>query len=189
MGAMVISIAAEMSGLDSDRQREVLKKDRITLDDIRLLKQQEEHGKTVSELDTEDVSGKEIWQQEEHGETVSESDTEKVSGEEIQQQEEDNKTVSESDTANVHLAAASDVDMLKTAASSESEHIQSFGAEYTREDVETVYREQTELVQQFEYIMSEGNMTAAYYKRYKKALIIRDGISYILSKFGEGTIC
>ena len=97
--------------------------------------------------------------------------------------------MSESDTANVHLAAASDVDMLKTAASSESEHIQSFGAEYTREDVETVYREQTELVQQFEYIMSEGNMTAAYYKRYKKALIIRDGISYILSKFGEGTIC
>lgn len=188
-GGMVISTAAEMSGLDSDRQREVLKKDRITLDDIRLLKQQEEHGKTVSELDTEDVSGKEIWQQEEHGETVSESDTEKVSGEEIQQQEEDNKTVSESDTANVHLAAASDVDMLKTAASSESEHIQSFGAEYTREDVETVYREQTELVQQFEYIMSEGNMTAAYYKRYKKALIIRDGISYILSKFGEGTIC
>ncbi len=165
MGAMVISIAAEMSGLDSDRQREVLKKDRITLDDIKQLKQQRS------------------------SEAVSESDTENISGEEIQQQEEDNKTVSESDTANVHLAAASDVDMLKTAASSESEHIQSFGAEYTREDVETVYREQTELVQQFEYIMSEGNMTAAYYKRYKKALIIRDGISYILSKFGEGTIC
>ena len=188
MGAMVISIAAEMSGLDSDRQREVLKKDRITLDDIKQLKQQRS-SEAVSESDTENISGEEIWQQEEHGETVSESDTEKVSGEEIQQQEEDNKTVSESDTANVHLAAASDVDMLKTAASSESEHLQSFGAEYTREDVETVYREQTELVQQFEYIMSEGNMTAAYYKRYKKALIIRDGISYILSKFGEGTIC
>ncbi|MEZ3491616.1 MAG: ParB N-terminal domain-containing protein [Lachnospiraceae bacterium] len=142
-GGMVISTAAEMSGLDSDRQREALKKDRITLDDIRLLKQQEEHRETVSESDTEDTS----------------------------------------------LAAVPDVDTLKTAASSESEHIQSFGAKYTQEDAETVYREQAELVQQFEYIMSEGNMTAADYKRYKKALIIRDGISYILSAFGEGSIC
>ena len=164
-GGMVISTAAEMSGLDSDRQREVLKKDRITLDDIRLLKQQRD------------------------SKTVSESDTEKVFGEEIQRQEEDSKTVSESDTVNAYLAAVPDVDTLKTAASSESEHIQSFCAEYTREDAETVYREQTELVQQFEYIMAEGNMTAADYKRYKKALIIRDGISYILSAFGEGSIC
>ena len=164
-GGMVISTAAEMSGLDSDRQREVLKKDRITLDDIRLLKQQRD------------------------GEVVSKSDTEKVFGEEIQRQEEDSKTVSESDTVNAYLAAVPDVDTLKTAASSESEHIQSFCAEYTREDAETVYREQTELVQQFEYIMAEGNMTAADYKRYKKALIIRDGISYILSAFGEGSIC
>lgn len=164
-GGMVISTAAEMSGLDSDRQREVLKKDRITLDDIRLLKQQRD------------------------GEVVSKSDTVNTFDEVIQQQEEDSKTVSESDTVNAYLAAVPDVDTLKTAASSESEHIQSFCAEYTREDAETVYREQTELVQQFEYIMAEGNMTAADYKRYKKALIIRDGISYILSAFGEGSIC
>ena len=81
------------------------------------------------------------------------------------------------------------MDTLKTAAGSEPKHIQTFCAAYTQEEVETVYREQTELVQQFEYIMAEGNMTAADYKRYKKALIIRDGISYILSAFGEGSIC
>ena len=39
MGEMVISTAAEMSGLDSDNQRAALRKDRITLEDIRLLKQ------------------------------------------------------------------------------------------------------------------------------------------------------
>ena len=187
-GGMVISTAAEMSGLDSDRQREVLKKDRITLDDIRLLKQQRD-GEVVSKSDTVNTFDEVIQQQEEDSKTVSESDTEKVFGEEIQRQEEDSKTVSESDTVNAYLAAVPDVDTLTTAASSESEHIQSFCAEYTREDAETVYREQTELVQQFEYIMAEGNMTAADYKRYKKALIIRDGISYILSAFGEGSIC
>ena len=53
-GEMVISTAAEMSGLDRDRQREALKKSRVTLEDIRLLKQQE---KTVSESDTEKVFG------------------------------------------------------------------------------------------------------------------------------------
>lgn len=102
MGEMVISTAAEMSGLDSDNQRAALRKDRITLDDIRLLKQQRS------------------------GETVSESDTE-----------------------NASLAAESDVDTLKTAAGSEPKHIQTFCAAYTQEEVETVYREQTELVQQF----------------------------------------
>jgi len=187
-GGMVISTAVEMSGLDSDRQREALKKDRITLDDIRLLKQQEEHSETVSESDTEDVSGEESWQQEEKSIMVSGSDTENESSEEIRWQEKDSETVSESDTENTSLAAVPDVDTLKTAASSDAEHIQAFGAEYTREDAETVYREQAELVQQFEYIMAEGNMTAAGYKRYKKALIIRDGISYILSAFGEGSI-
>ncbi len=187
-GGMVISTAAEMSGLDSDRQREVLKKDRITLDDIRLLKQQRD-GEVVSKSDTVNTFDEVIQQQEEDSKTVSESDTEKVFGEEIQRQEEDSKTVSESDTVNAYLAAVPDVDTLKTAASSDAEHIQAFGAEYTREDAETVYREQAELVQQFEYIMAEGNMTAADYKRYKKALIIRDGISYILSAFGEGSIC
>ena len=162
-GEMVISTAAEMSGLDRDRQREALKKGRITLEDIRLLKQQE---KTVSESDTENISDEEIWQQEENSEMVSESDTEKTS-----------------------LAAVPEGDMVKTAASSEPDHIQSFGSEYTQEDVETVYREQTEMVQQFEYIMADGNMTAADYKRYKKALIIRDGISYMLKTFEKEGIC
>ena len=162
-GEMVISTAAEMSGLDRDRQREALKKGRITLEDIRLLKQQE---KTVSESDTENISDEEIWQQEENSEMVSESDTEKTS-----------------------LAAVPEGDMVKTAASSEPDHIQSFGSEYTQEDVETVYREQTEIVQQYEYIMADGNMTAADYKRYKKALIIRDGISYMLKTFGKEGIC
>ena len=162
-GEMVISTAAEMSGLDRDRQREALKKSRVTLEDIRLLKQQE---KTVSESDTENISDEEIWQQEENSEMVSESDTEKTS-----------------------LAAVPEGDMVKTAASSEPDHIQSFGSEYTQEDVETVYREQTEMVQQFEYIMADGNMTAADYKRYKKALIIRDGISYMLKTFGKEGIC
>jgi len=162
-GEMVISTAAEMSGLDRDRQREALKKGRITLEDIRLLKQQE---KTVSESDTENISDEEIWQQEENSEMVSESDTEKTS-----------------------LAAVPEGDMVKTAASSEPDHIQSFGSEYTQEDVETVYREQTEIVQQYEYIMADGNMTAADYKRYKKALIIRDGISYMLKTFEKEGIC
>lgn len=162
-GEMVISTAAEMSGLDRDRQREALKKSRVTLEDIRLLKQQE---KTVSESDTENISDEEIWQQEENSEMVSESDTEKTS-----------------------LAAVPEGDMVKTAASSEPDHIQSFGSEYTQEDVETVYREQTEIVQQYEYIMADGNMTAADYKRYKKALIIRDGISYMLKTFGKEGIC
>lgn len=162
-GEMVISTAAEMSGLDRDRQREALKKSRVTLEDIRLLKQQE---KTVSESDTENISDEEIWQQEENSEMVSESDTEKTS-----------------------LAAVPEGDMVKTAASSEPDHIQSFGSEYTQEDVETVYREQTEMVQQFEYIMADGNMTAADYKRYKKALIIRDGISYMLKTFEKEGIC
>lgn len=162
-GEMVISTAAEMSGLDRDRQREALKKSRVTLEDIRLLKQQE---KTVSESDTENISDEEIWQQEENSEMVSESDTEKTS-----------------------LAAVPEGDMVKTAASSEPDHIQSFGSEYTQEDVETVYREQTEIVQQYEYIMADGNMTAADYKRYKKALIIRDGISYMLKTFEKEGIC
>lgn len=162
-GEMVISTAAEMSGLDRDRQREALQKSRVTLEDIRLLKQQE---KTVSESDTENISDEEIWQQEENSEMVSESDTEKTS-----------------------LAAVPDGDMVKTAASRKTEHVQSFGLEYTQEDVETVYREQTEMVQQYEYIMADGNMTAADYKRYKKALIMRDGISYMLKTFRKEGIC
>ena len=182
-GEMVISTAAEMSGLDRDRQREALKKSRVTLEDIRLLKQQE---KTVSESDTEKVSGETFDQQEK---TVSESDTENISDEEIWQQEENSEMVSESDTEKTSLAAVPEGDMVKTAASSEPDHIQSFGSEYTQEDVETVYREQTEMVQQFEYIMADGNMTAADYKRYKKALIIRDGISYMLKTFGKEGIC
>ena len=182
-GEMVISTAAEMSGLDRDRQREALKKSRVTLEDIRLLKQQE---KTVSESDTEKVFGETFDQQEK---TVSESDTENISDEEIWQQEENSEMVSESDTEKTSLAAVPEGDMVKTAASSEPDHIQSFGSEYTQEDVETVYREQTEMVQQFEYIMADGNMTAADYKRYKKALIIRDGISYMLKAFGKEGIC
>ncbi len=182
-GEMVISTAAEMSGLDRDRQREALKKSRVTLEDIRLLKQQE---KTVSESDTEKVFGETFDQQEK---TVSESDTENISDEEIWQQEENSEMVSESDTEKTSLAAVPEGDMVKTAASSEPDHIQSFGSEYTQEDVETVYREQTEMVQQFEYIMADGNMTAADYKRYKKALIIRDGISYMLKTFGKEGIC
>ncbi len=202
-GEMVISTAAEMSGLDRDRQREALKKGRITLEDIRLLKQQE---KTVSESDTEKVFGETFDQQEKtvsesdtekvFGETfdqqekmVSESDTENISDEEIWQQEENSEMVSESDTEKTSLAAVPEGDMVKTAASSEPDHIQSFGSEYTQEDVETVYREQTEIVQQYEYIMADGNMTAADYKRYKKALIIRDGISYMLKTFGKEGIC
>ena len=182
-GEMVISTAAEMSGLDRDRQREALKKSRVTLEDIRLLKQQE---KTVSESDTEKVFGETFDQQEK---TVSESDTENISDEEIWQQEENSEMVSESDTEKTSLAAVPEGDMVKAAASSEPDHIQSFGSEYTQEDVETVYREQTEMVQQFEYIMADGNMTAADYKRYKKALIIRDGISYMLKTFGKEGIC
>ena len=182
-GEMVISTAAEMSGLDRDRQREALKKSRVTLEDIRLLKQQE---KTVSESDTEKVFGETFDQQEK---TVSESDTENISDEEIWQQEENSEMVSESDTEKTSLAAVPEGDMVKTAASSEPDHIQSFGSEYTQEDVETVYREQTEMIQQFEYIMADGNMTAADYKRYKKALIIRDGISYMLKTFGKEGIC
>ena len=182
-GEMVISTAAEMSGLDRDRQREALKKSRVTLEDIRLLKQQE---KTVSESDTEKVFGETFDQQEK---MVSESDTENISDEEIWQQEENSEMVSESDTEKTSLAAVPEGDMVKTAASSEPDHIQSFGSEYTQEDVETVYREQTEMVQQFEYIMADGNMTAADYKRYKKALIIRDGISYMLKTFGKEGIC
>ena len=182
-GEMVISTAAEMSGLDRDRQREALKKGRITLEDIRLLKQQE---KTVSESDTEKVFGETFDQQEK---MVSESDTENISDEEIWQQEENSEMVSESDTEKTSLAAVPEGDMVKTAASSEPDHIQSFGSEYTQEDVETVYREQTEIVQQYEYIMADGNMTAADYKRYKKALIIRDGISYMLKTFEKEGIC
>ena len=182
-GEMVISTAAEMSGLDRDRQREALKKSRVTLEDIRLLKQQE---KTVSESDTEKVFGETFDHQEK---TVSESDTENISDEEIWQQEENSEMVSESDTEKTSLAAVPEGDMVKTAASSEPDHIQSFGSEYTQEDVETVYREQTEMVQQFEYIMADGNMTAADYKRYKKALIIRDGISYMLKTFEKEGIC
>lgn len=182
-GEMVISTAAEMSGLDRDRQREALKKSRVTLEDIRLLKQQE---KTVSESDTEKVFGETFDQQEK---MVSESDTENISDEEIWQQEENSEMVSESDTEKTSLAAVPEGDMVKTAASSEPDHIQSFGSEYTQEDVETVYREQTEIVQQYEYIMADGNMTAADYKRYKKALIIRDGISYMLKTFEKEGIC
>ena len=97
--------------------------------------------------------------------------------------------VSESDTEKTSLVAASDGDTEKTADSSELEHMQTVCAGYTQEDVETAYREQTELVQQFEYVMQCGGMTAADQKRYKKALIIRDGIAYILKTFGEETIC
>ncbi len=182
-GEMVISTAAEMSGLDRDRQREALQKSRVTLEDIRLLKQQE---KTVSESDTEKVFGETFDQQEK---TVSESDTENISDEEIWQQKENSEMVSGSDTEKTSLAAVPEGDMVKTAASSEPDHIQSFGSEYTQEDVETVYREQTEIVQQYEYIMADGNMTAADYKRYKKALIMRDGISYMLKTFRKEGIC
>ena len=147
------------------------------------MKQQE---KTVSESDTEKVFGETFDQQEK---MVSESDTENISDEEIWQQEENSEMVSESDTEKTSLAAVPEGDMVKTAASSEPDHIQSFGSEYTQEDVETVYREQTEIVQQYEYIMADGNMTAADYKRYKKALIIRDGISYMLKTFEKEGIC
>ena len=228
-GEMVISTAAEMSGLDRDRQREVLKKGRITLEDIRLLKQQEktvsesdtenvfgeeirrqeensetvsesdtekvfgetfdQQEKTVSESDTENVFDEEIWQQEENSETVSESDTENVFDEEIWQQEENSETVSESDTENTSLAAAPDEDTFKTAASREEEHVQTFHVEYTQEDIEEIYKEQTELVQQFENVMACGGMTAADQKRYKKALIIRDGISYMLKIFEKEGLC
>lgn len=73
-GVMTVSVAYEMSGLDNSKQKELLKKQIITLADIELLKQ-EENNKLVSESDTEKEHKKELLNQEENEETVSESDT------------------------------------------------------------------------------------------------------------------
>lgn len=277
--AIAISVAYEMSGLDSDKQQEILKQQEITIDDIKLLKQKESR-KTVSESDTESESlaAVNICEEMISDETVKcndgyehmeydennlndalilifddESGISKAIKEELINSIKDNggqvsiltdilakalpfenesiklervfgyiiyfknqkkkmsvalwpfwrnfiikykygecvankvaADVDEGDTQDCELAAVQDGD---TTVINKTEAVQLYNIGYTQEDVRQIYDEQISIVQQFEYVMECGGLKDTESVLYKKAQIIRDGMTYLIKAFEEGTIC
>ena len=57
------------------------------------------------------------------------------------------------------------------------------------EEVQQVYNEQISTIQQIERIRKFGDLSGEDELQYRKARIIRDGMTYILEAFKEGTIC
>lgn len=77
----------------------------------------------------------------------------------------------------------------KTAASEGTETMQSYSVGYTLEEVQQVYDEQISTIQRIERIKKFGDLSEEDGLQYRKARIIRDGMTYILEAFKEGTIC
>ena len=75
----------------------------------------------------------------------------------------------------------------KTAASVETEPECSRG--YTLEDVRKIYEEQIKRMQELKREKKFNNLTPMEEKQYKEARIIRDGMTYILEAFRDGSIC
>lgn len=75
------------------------------------------------------------------------------------------------------------------AASEKTETVQQYSVGYTMEEVQQIYDEQVTRIRQVEWLEKSGNLSAADERQYKKAKIIRDGMTYILEAFKEGTIC
>lgn len=66
---------------------------------------------------------------------------------------------------------------------------QADSAGYTQEDVRNIYEEQVRRIKICERERELGRATDSDEWQYKKARIIRDGMTYILKAFKEGTIC
>lgn len=77
----------------------------------------------------------------------------------------------------------------ETAASEKTEIMQQYSAGYTMEEVQKIYDKQVTRIRQIEWLEKSGNLSAADERQYKEAKIIRDGMTYILEAFKEGTIC
>ncbi|MDE7430606.1 MAG: ParB N-terminal domain-containing protein [Lachnospiraceae bacterium] len=87
------------------------------------------------------------------------------------------------------LAAAVGKENKETAASERTETVQPYSIGYTPEEVRQIYDEQVERIRHIETIRKSGDLTKGDKQQYKKAKIIRDGMTYILEAFKEGTIC
>lgn len=87
------------------------------------------------------------------------------------------------------LAAGADEENKTTAASERTETVQSYSVGYTMEDVRQIRNEQISIIQQIERIKKFGDLSEEDERQYGKARIIRDGMTYILEAFKEGTIC
>lgn len=68
----------------------------------------------------------------------------------------------------------------ETDISGDTEKGQSYSISYTQEDVRNLYTDQIKIIQQFEYAMECGGMKDTEIGLYKKALMIRDGMEYLL---------
>lgn len=78
---------------------------------------------------------------------------------------------------------------VETAASMETEPERAYNVGYTLEDVQEIYGEQEKIIKELERERKYDGLTAAEERLYKTARIVRDGLSYILEAFKEGTIC
>ncbi|MDE5697078.1 MAG: ParB/RepB/Spo0J family partition protein [Lachnospiraceae bacterium] len=76
-----------------------------------------------------------------------------------------------------------------TAASKEMESAQAYSIGYTIEEVQKIYDEQAAGMRRIERIRKFGELSEEDERQYRKAKIIRDGMTYILEAFREGAIC
>ncbi len=186
-GQIGLSVACRLAGLDKGQQEEILKKQPITLADIEALKQGKDT-ETVSNLDTGEVHGIESLDWTNSNEAVSNLDTDKEIILPPAAEDEDlEQTIG--DRAESKMAAEEKEENRKDTAAEREETIEPHGVGYTLEEVRQIYDEQITMIRQFERIRKFGNLSEDDELQYKRSQIIRDGMTYILDAFKEGTIC
>ena len=182
-----LSVASRLAGLDKGQQEEALKKQPMTLADIEALKQSKDT-KTVSNLDTGEVYGSVSLDQANGNETVSNLDTSK---EIIPQPAAEDRDLEQTvaDRAESKPAAVENEENKKDTVAERTEILQPRGVGYALEEVRQIYDEQVTMIRQFERIRKFGDLSEDDELQYKRSKIIRDGMTYILDAFQEGTIC
>lgn len=190
-GKINLSVASSLSGLDESSQQEVLKRPQITTSDIENLKR-DKNTESVSNLDTKEAHGTEFLVRENDSRSVSNLDTDNAHRPiEMPYLEKDAAGCGDSEQAVKAGDEGRQAAVVgeETAASEKTEITQQYSAGYTMEEVQQIYDEQAARIRQIEWLRKNKNLSAADEWQYKKAKIIRDGMTYILEAFKEGTIC
>ncbi len=86
-------------------------------------------------------------------------------------------------------AAVENEENKKDTVAERTEILQPRGVGYALEEVRQIYDEQVTMIRQFERIRKFGDLSEDDELQYKRSKIIRDGMTYILDAFQEGTIC
>ena len=186
-GQIGLSVASRLAGLDKGAQEGAIKKQQISLADIEVLKQGRDI-ETVSNLDTGEVHGIESLAQKNSNKTVSNLDSDKEIIPPPAAEDEDlEQTIG--DRAESKMAAEEKEENRKDTAAERKETIKPHGVGYTLEEVRQIYDEQVTMIRQFERVRKFGDLLEDDELQYKRSQIIRDGMTYILDAFKEGTIC